>query len=108
MQALGKARMSTRALLAGIAALFLATGTAQATERTLIYCAGQFFEVYGHHGYSFSRSDVEHNDGPGVSSRLFRHRDNGTIYGVWFYRGRKCVIVEDLLVPERLLEDVKQ
>jgi hypothetical protein len=90
-------------LLAGIAALFLTTGTAHATENYLVRCAGQFFTVYGHHGYSFNRSDAEGNEGPEMPKRLFRWSTNNETL---FFRGRKCkyvpsdVFLKDL-TPER-------
>jgi len=80
-----------RLLLAGYAALFLATGTAQATERYLIRCRGQLFTVYGHHGYAFYRGNAPDNSGKDLQ-RLFRFRGDDLLF-----RGRKCEYVKDLL-----------
>jgi hypothetical protein len=76
-----------------VAALFLATGTAHATERYSVRCANQLFTVYGHHGYMFFRGKPETNEGKTVPKRLFRWRDDGAL----LFRGRKCEYVRDLL-----------
>jgi hypothetical protein len=80
-------------LMASVAVLLLATGTAHATERYSVRCANQLFTVYGHHGYTFFRGEPETNEGKTVSERLFRWRDDGAL----LFRGRKCEYVRDLL-----------
>jgi hypothetical protein len=82
-----------KALLSGVVALFLATGTAHATERYSVRCANQLLTVYGHHGYTFFRGEPETNEGKTVPERLFRWRDDGAL----LFRGRKCEYVRDLL-----------
>jgi hypothetical protein len=86
-------------ILAGVAALLLATGTlrlAQATERYSVRCKGQLFTVYGHHGYMFFSGEPENNDEKkALPDRLFRFGD-----GALYFRGRKCKYVRDLLDVE--------
>jgi hypothetical protein len=90
----------TRFFIAGVAVLFLATGTlrlAQATERYSVRCKGQLFTVYGHHGYMFFSGEPENNDEKkALPDRLFRFGDGDALY----FRGRKCKYVRDLLNVE--------
>jgi len=95
--------MRTKLLLAGIAALFLATGAAQATEHFVMRCGESLIEVFGCHGYHFSKYS-ETGDGSELSERLFRKRGNYTgpdgCCSSWTFRGRRCKYVKELLSYE--------
>jgi len=106
--------MKARALITGIAALFLATGTAQATSDDLYRCGDKFFRVYtrswpGHPPtlprvtISITRTDPDGDewdeDGKEESRRLVRYVS--TLRGDnLFFRGRKCEHVKDFIFPE--------
>jgi hypothetical protein len=92
------------AVITGIAALFLATGTAHATENFDVRCAGKLFNIYGHHGYSFSQYyqyyDEDKKYTKEISERLFHFKDKrGELSPYpsrkWFYRGHKCKVVKE-------------
>jgi hypothetical protein len=92
--------MKSHATLAGVAVLFLATGTvqlAQATERYLVRCKGQLFTAYGHHGWMFFRGE-ENNEGKALPDRWFRFGDDDARTGhqELYFRGHKCKYVRDL------------
>ena len=74
-----------KTLLTGVAALFLATGPAHATENYYVRCGRKLVNVLGHHGYSFTEiiSDDKEVELP---ARAFRFGRNGAVY----FRGRKC------------------
>jgi hypothetical protein len=79
-----------KVLLTGIAALFLAIGTAQATENYLVQCGTKLVEVLGHHGYSFfeiKKGDRQRE----LPSRAFRFDKNDNLY----FRGHKCSCSSD-------------
>ena len=76
------------AFLMSIAALFLATGTAQATENYFLQCGPRLVNVYGHHGYIYT--EIVRGKGRGEGGRelpehMLPYR-NGTPY----FHGRKC------------------
>jgi hypothetical protein len=75
--------MRKKLLLAGIAALFLATGRAHASEQLTFHCGKHTIEVYGHHGYEFYRGERH------LPGRLFRLTNANDLY----FRGRKCKFV---------------
>jgi hypothetical protein len=87
-----------KALLFGVAALFLATGTAHANENYFVQCGdARLIEVFGHHGFQFylriGERQIE------LPSRLFRFgraTENG---GRLYFRGRKCVCAPVQLPP---------
>jgi hypothetical protein len=79
-------------LLTAIAALLLATGTAQSTEDWLDRCGKHLIHTYGHHGYMFflmpkGASRIHDDDRKRqLPDKLFRIDDDGNLY----FRGRKC------------------
>jgi hypothetical protein len=94
-----------KVFLAGVAALFLATGTAHATDIYSIRCANQLFTIYGHHGYEFTRGETR--CGKLLPEHLFRQRRDGT----WFFRGHKCKYVRDTYLEamkENCPEDIEK
>jgi hypothetical protein len=76
-----------KVLLTGIAAVFLATGTAQATENYFVQCGHKLVNVYGHHGYTFTEI-IKGQERRELSSRMFRF-DGGDLY----FHGRKCFCI---------------
>jgi hypothetical protein len=81
------------ASLIGIAALFLATGTAHASEYYLAQCGSKLVYVLGHHGYTFSQIDVDGNLMRELPIRLFRFTGIAL-----YFRGHKCQL-ESLASP---------
>jgi hypothetical protein len=84
--------MIARALITGVAALFLAMGAAQATEDWLDRCGKYLIHTYGYHGYMFflmpkGASRIDDDDRKRqLPGKLFRIDDDGNLY----FRGRKC------------------
>jgi len=83
--------MIKKLLLTSVAALFLATGTAQANEDFDVQCGNKRVHVYGHHGWEFteirrSREFREITWSRRLPERFFRMEDDRTIY----FHGRKC------------------
>jgi hypothetical protein len=86
-------------LLTSVAALCLPTGAAHTTEHFVVRCAGHFFAIYGHHGYSFSTYPYPpEGKETELPERLFHFRDRRD-ERTWFYRGHKCKVIKDLLAP---------
>jgi hypothetical protein len=76
-----------RILLAGVAALFLATGTAHASDYYAIQCGKKRIFVLGHHGYSFTDVVADKE----LPSRHFQAVNGQSDRISWRYRGRRCV-----------------
>ena len=73
-------------LLTGIAVLFLATGTAQATENYFLQCGPRLVNVYGHHGFTYSEIiKGEPRELSSHTSHMFRAKGDS-----WYFYGRKC------------------
>jgi|SRR6516165_794249 hypothetical protein len=75
--------MRTKLLLISIAALSLATGTAQATSYWITVCGNKLIYIHGHHGETYYQwiGDKEWE----LPSKLFTERGNRL-----YFRGRKC------------------
>jgi hypothetical protein len=88
--------MKTRALITGVAALFLATGQANANDNWLDRCGKWLIHTWGHHWYEFYLVPNETTnidkilDGPRLPKRLFRIDDDANLY----LRGRKCLRID--------------
>jgi hypothetical protein len=88
-------------LLTTIAALFLATGAAQANSNWTFLCGGMTVYVLGHHGYEYATEDERI-----LPPQKFKWRwaNSGPIL---YYRGRKCTCLdgfaggEEQCVPPR-------
>jgi hypothetical protein len=63
-------------LLAGVAALFLATGTAHASEYHAIQCGKKRIYVLGHHGFSFYEIKGDKRNDQALPDRWFRQTAN--------------------------------
>jgi len=81
-----------------VAALFLATGAAQATENYFMLCGDKIINVYGHHGYSFTQISAKrkrgwHQEGDSYYSQELptqAFRDGPSDDLPWLFRGQKC------------------
>jgi hypothetical protein len=100
--------------LTGVAALFLATGAALANEESLHRCGKRLIYVWGHHGFIFAllpkgdavtaavvdldtMNDIDETlmrDVPAGQARFVYPPGNGP--GVLYFRGRKCILMDDL------------
>jgi hypothetical protein len=74
--------------LSGIAALLLATGTAQATESYFVQCGHKLVNVYGHHGPLTFTEIIKGQQGRELSSRMFRFHGADL-----YFHGRKCFCI---------------
>jgi hypothetical protein len=70
--------------LTGLAALFLATGTAHATEMYDARCGNRTISIFARHGWIFSEDEKE------LPERLFRISQGKDGKRVIYFRGRKC------------------
>jgi hypothetical protein len=98
--------------LIGVAALFLATGTALANEESLQRCGTRLIYVWGHHGFTFAllpkgeavtaavvdldtMNDIDETmlrPVPPRQARFVYPADDGR--GILYFRGRKCTEVD--------------
>jgi len=76
--------------LAGIAALFLATGTANTTEMYDARCGNKTISIFARHGWMFSEGEKE------LPTRLFRVRQDKDGKRVIYFRGQKCRLTSTL------------
>jgi hypothetical protein len=79
-------KMSTRTLIAGVSALFLATGTAHANHQAYYQCGKDLIFVNMGKGFTDYALVLDKKDRP-LPSRFFRWND---YHGILYYRGRKC------------------
>jgi hypothetical protein len=71
-------------LLTTMAALLLATGTANATEMYDARCGNKTISIFARHGWMFSEGEKE------LPTRLFRVSQDKDGKRVIYFRGRKC------------------
>jgi hypothetical protein len=84
-----EARM-IKTLTGAIAALFLATGTAQATEMYEARCGNRTISIFARNGWSFTEGEKE------LPTRLFRVRQDRDGQRVIYFRGQKCRLTSTL------------
>jgi hypothetical protein len=77
-----------KAFLMSIAALFLATGAAQATENYFLQCGPRLVNVYGHHGYIYT--EIVRGQGRGEGGREFPERMLRYRNSTPYFHGHKC------------------